>query len=381
MPPAERMVALLGRRDEPTDGVADYCSFLGGALAAHRYELETVRVPWLERGWSRALADLREKAAAWRGCWVLLQFTNLAWSQRGFPLHTPRVLSILRQSGARCGVVFHDFAPMGGSRMIDHARHYSQLRVLKNLYAHAELSVFTISMDKIPWVSQDSGKAVFIPVGANIPEPVSHPRAGAGGKKTVAIFSVTGGASLISEVADIGSAVKRASCKVGPIRLSVMGRGSLEAEPAIRAEFSGTGVELEILGLLSTEEMTQALARADVQLFVRGQISSRRGSAIAGIACGLPVVCYAGPETAWPITEAGILSVPLGDREALSVALERVLSDDALRASLAERSRLAQKKYFSWPAIANNVAHSLRGFAEAEHSGGAQVLNVAVHSK
>ena len=27
----ERIVALLGRRDEPTDGVDDYCSWLGAA--------------------------------------------------------------------------------------------------------------------------------------------------------------------------------------------------------------------------------------------------------------------------------------------------------------------------------------------------------------
>jgi glycosyltransferase involved in cell wall biosynthesis len=160
--------------------------------------------------------------------------------------------------------------------------------------------------------------------------------------------------------------------------LSVMGRGSMEAGAALRAEFSGTGVELEILGLLSAEEMTKALARADVQLFVRGQISSRRGSAIAGIACGLPVVCYSGPETAWPITEAGILSVPFGDREALSAALEKVLSDDPLRASLAERSRCAQEKYFSWPAIANRFAQALRGPAEAEQRESAQNLSVAV---
>jgi glycosyltransferase involved in cell wall biosynthesis len=179
-------------------------------------------------------------------------------------------------------------------------------------------------------------------------------------EKIVTIFSITGGSSTGPEVADIGSAVKRARRAAGPIRLLVMGRGSKDAEGALRAEFSGTDTQIEVLGLLPPEDMTKALARADVQLFVRGQISSRRGSAIAGIACGLPLVCYEGPETAWPITEAGIVTATLGDRDALSAALERVLSDDALRASLAERSRLAQKKYFSWNAIANQFAHALQ---------------------
>jgi glycosyltransferase involved in cell wall biosynthesis len=153
--------------------------------------------------------------------------------------------------------------------------------------------------------------------------------------------------------------MKRASRTAGRLRLVVVGRGSKEAEPALRQEFSGTNIVVEALGLVSAEELSRTLASADVQLFVRGQISSRRGSAIAGIACGLPIVCYAGPETGWPVTEAGIIAVPLGDREALSVALERVLVDDELRASLAERSRRAQEQYFSWRVIAARYAEAL----------------------
>jgi glycosyltransferase involved in cell wall biosynthesis len=116
---------------------------------------------------------------------------------------------------------------------------------------------------------------------------------------------------------------------------------------------------VECFGLLSPDQVSQTLSRADVLLFVRGQISSRRGSAIAGIVCGLPVVCYAGSETAWPITEAGILAVPLRDREALAAGLETVLLDDAFRKSLAERSREATSKYFSWAAIASQFASAL----------------------
>ena len=144
------------------------------------------------------------------------------------------------------------------------------------------------------------------------------------------MYGVTGGTRTLPEVADISFAIKRASRAVGRLHVIVFGRGSREAESTLRTEFAGADVEVETLGLLSPDEVSRTLARADVMLFVRGQISSRRGSAIAGIACGLPVVCYAGPDTGWPITEAGILPVPLGDREALSGALEKVLSDDAL---------------------------------------------------
>jgi hypothetical protein len=366
---AQRWIALLGRRDGPTDGVADYCTYLGAALRLKGYELETVRVPWPEQGWGAALADLRQRAEDWRGCWVLLQHTALGWSRRGFPFHAPRLLSVLRESGARCGVVFHEFGSAGGSGIIGRARSYCQIRVLQNLYEHAERAIFTVPVKQVTWIAPPGEKALFIPIGANCPEPLTHPRKDASGMKTVAVFSVTGGARTLPEVADIAFAMKRAACAMGPLRLVVMGRGSKEAEPALLREFSGTNIVVDALGLVSAEDLSRTLASADVQLFVRGQISSRRGTAIAGIACGLPIVCYAGPETGWPVTEAGILSAPLGDCEALSGALESVLTQVTLRESLAERSRRAQKQYFSWHAIAARYAHSVGGAGEA--SGGA----------
>jgi glycosyltransferase involved in cell wall biosynthesis len=365
----QRWIAVLGRRDGPTDGVADYCEQLGAALGLHGYELETVRMPWPERGWAAALADLRRRAEDWSGCWVLLQHTALSWSRRGFPLYAPRILAALRESGARCGVVFHEFGSAGGSRIIDRARNSCQMWVLKRLYRQAERAIFTVPLETISWLPSQHKKAVFIPIGANCPELHTHPCRDAGGKKTVAVFSVTGGAQTLPEIADICFAVKRASRAMGPLRLVVMGRGSKEAEPALQEGLFGTNVAVEVLGLVSAEKLSRALARADVQLFVRGHISNRRGTAIAGIACGLPIVCYAGPETGWPLTEAGILSVPLGDREALSAALERVLSHDTLRDSLAERSRRAQKEYFSWSVIAARYAHSIGGAGEGSGGG------------
>jgi glycosyltransferase involved in cell wall biosynthesis len=105
----------------------------------------------------------------------------------------------------------------------------------------------------------------------------------------------------------------------------------------------------------------EALLRSsDVLLFVRGPISSRRGSAIAGIACGLPVIAFAGNETAAPITDAGVVLVPGGNETALGEALVRVLGDREYHARLAERSRAAYKKHFSWEAIASQYASLLK---------------------
>jgi glycosyltransferase involved in cell wall biosynthesis len=118
-------------------------------------------------------------------------------------------------------------------------------------------------------------------------------------------------------------------------------------------------IDVSALGVLPGEEIVRQLGSCDVMLFVRGGISSRRGSAIAGIACGLPVVALDGPETASPITEAGVVFADPKRQRGLGEALLKVLADSEYRASLAERSRRAQDQYFSWKAIATRYAEAL----------------------
>jgi glycosyltransferase involved in cell wall biosynthesis len=112
-------------------------------------------------------------------------------------------------------------------------------------------------------------------------------------------------------------------------------------------------------GVLTADEIERRLCEADALLFVRGGISSRRGSALAGIACGLPVVAYDGSETGLPITEAGVILAREGDRDALASNLTRVLSDDLLRNDLRKRSLEAREKYFSWDVIARKFLRVL----------------------
>ncbi len=347
-------IAILGRRDSPTDALEDYCHWLGRALGAQGCALEAVRVPWAERGWLGSLRWLRRQGARWQGQWVLVQYTALSWSRRGFPFGVIGVLRALTKRGARCAVVFHDPEAYGGERLIDHLRRACQRWVMRRAYRWAERSIVTMPLDKVSWLPPNPTKAVFIPIGANLPEPqveagAEEPAAQA---KTVAVFGVTGGEHILREVRDIAYAVSWAAQRIPELRLIVLGRHSEDSGEALARALNGTRVQLSVLGLLPAEEVSQTLSRADVLLFVRGPLSGQRGSAIAGIACGLPVVGYAGPQTGFPITEAGVAPVPQGDREALAEALARVLTDRAYRCQLRERSRRAQREHFSWSAIA-----------------------------
>jgi glycosyltransferase involved in cell wall biosynthesis len=355
-------VALLGRRDQPTDALEEYCQYLGEALARHGFALQIVRVAWDELGWAKAIHHLKHEAQNWRGAWVMLQYTALSWSPRGFPSRILRIIKVLQEQGARVAVVYHDVEPFAGRRIIDALRRRSQLRTMRGAQQRS-LAIFTVPTQVISWQPQTKYAHVFIPVGANFSATAAaaaQATASSGRALTIAVFGVTGGVQGQSEIRDIARAVRDAAQKVGPLHLVVLGRNSAAAESDLRQALRGVPVELRVLGVLPSEEVAKALRHADVLLFVRGEISTRRGSAIAGIACGLPVVAFAGAETAPPVTEAGLALYSREKSGDLSRVLVAVLSDSEYRASLAVRSRAAQLKYFSWDAIAAQYAEFLR---------------------
>jgi glycosyltransferase involved in cell wall biosynthesis len=360
----QRCIALLGRRDEPTDAVEEYCRYLGAALRPHGFALELERVSWHGRGWNAALRELRGQSASWRGAPVFVQYTALAWSGHGFPFRFPSVLQILRAAGARVGVVFHDAEPYRGRRLVDLLRRSVQLRTMREALRLADVAVLTVPADKLSWVPSGCRNGVFIPVGANlaVPEAVAEPRPSrAVHIPTVAVFGITGGEAGKLESEAITEAVCLAAICIPKLRLVAFGRQADDSEHFLLDGLRDAAVDVQVSGVLPSEEVARRLSSADVLLFVRGPISSRRGSAIAGIACGLPVIAYGGPETAAPITEAGVVLVSPKYKEELGEALVRVLSDREYRTSLAERSRRAYEQYFSWKVIAARYAEAIRG--------------------
>jgi glycosyltransferase involved in cell wall biosynthesis len=357
------IIALLGQPDVPTDAIAEYCRYLGEALQEHGFDLIIKRVLWSENGWVSALRGLRRRAKGWKGTWVLVQYTALAWSQRGFPLRFAQVLRTLKSAGARVAVVYHDAEPVAGTRMIDRLRRRAQLRAMRAALGLADVAVSTVAMEKLSWMRPQDGNARFIPVGANFPttsEANSRKGTSPDGKLNVAVFGITGGKAGQKELNDIVEAVRFAAARVKDLRLIVLGRNSKSAEGDLRNRLKDTSVELHVMGVLPSKGVVRSLAISDVLLFVRGPISTRRSSAIAGIACGLPVIACEGPETAPPITEAGLALYSPQRKRDLGDVLLRVLQDEHYRASLAQQSWVAHQQYFSWTAIAAKYAEFLK---------------------
>ena len=242
----------------------------------------------------------------------------------------------------------------GGTRLVDRARGVCQSWVIRRMYELASKAIFADPLETIRWLPALNSKATFIPIGANVP-PAASRRANSrenGAPKTVAIFCITGAPHASIEIEEIAYTARSAVASGAPLRFVFLGRGTSEAREQIERAFRDIPVEVSVLGLLDASEIGGILANSDVMLCVRGAIFPRRGSAIAGISCGLPIVCYRGPETTFPITEAGLELVPYRDRDALGKAVRRVLSDDQLRQELRRRSFQAHDDYFSWDSIA-----------------------------
>jgi hypothetical protein len=220
-----------------------------------------------------------------------------------------------------------------------------------------------VPLEKNSWIKHESGKGFFIPVGANLPtssQANSRQGISTDGKLSIAVYGVTGGESGHWEIDNIVEAVRFVAARVGNLRLIAFGRNAQNAEAELTKRFRDSGVELHVLGVLPPEDVVRSLSISDVLLFVRGPISTRRGSAIAGITCGLPVIAFEGLETAAPITEAGLALFSPQRKGDLGDVLLRALQDEHCRASLAQRSLLAHRQYISWCAIAAHYAEFMR---------------------
>jgi len=362
----ERWIALLGRRDTPTDGVEDYCTFLAAGLDKRGVALEKARVQWLEMGWLNALLQLRRDCSGWSGRWVLVQYTAMAWSNYGFPFGILCVLRVLRGRGVRCAVVFHEAFRQGGSRWIDRIRGACQDWVVRRLHRAATKSIFPDAPGTIRWLAAADPKAAYVPIGANIPERPIVRAASNSGPKTVAVFCLSDPPNRSREVAEITDAVREVTASGIKTRIVFVGRGTAEAGKEIAAVSNSIPVEVSNLGIRTPEEISLVLSRSDAMLCVRGPLYSRRGSAIAAIACGLPIVAYGGAAEGTMMEEAGVRLVPYPDRRELGLELARVLSNRDVWQELHDRNVLAHQKYFSWNVIASGM---LRALSAAEECG------------
>jgi glycosyltransferase involved in cell wall biosynthesis len=341
------IVSLLGAPDRPTDGVADHAEALSAAIRNRGHGASVVRCRWDREGWLRALRALRGRLG--EADRVLLHHTHLGWSRRGFPIGVLAAAAII--GPRRLWVLLHDPTPFQGDGFARRSRTLLQVSVMWILSRLADRTYATVAPACIPWATGRAGRRIaLLPVGSNVGERAGVRKSDGSQRFTVVVFSITENAR--DEARLVARAVTKAGEKLGAgVRLVAFGRGVDGAREWLEHDV-GPGVEVVTSGVLPAAEAAGYLSEGDALLFVRGAASSRRGTLVAGMAFGLPIVAFEGEETCWPITEAGIELVPQGGGEGIVGALVRIASDPEWASQLRSRSESAYFRYFSWDGIA-----------------------------
>jgi glycosyltransferase involved in cell wall biosynthesis len=190
------------------------------------------------------------------------------------------------------------------------------------------------------------GQATFrwLPVPSNIPVSAQPAEAAAlkqaylcGRRFLVGHFGIYSemGARLLEEI--VPPLLDRAP----EAALLLMGKGSEKHRDALIAIAPHHRPRIHATGVLEAAALSHHLAACDlaIQPYPDG-VSSRRGSAMAAIAHGLPLVTTAGrlTEPLW-LDSRAVEAVPAGDAREFVEATCRLLTDEVGRARLGERAR------------------------------------------
>ena len=166
---------------------------------------------------------------------------------------------------------------------------------MRQTYRIADKCIFTVPLENVGWLPKNPTRGASIPVCANLPSSDMRAEAPASGTKKmrVAVYAVTAGNEW--EVEQVRYAMSEAKKHFEELELVMIGRGTEVYGSAYVQALRGSGVKVNVRGILPVQEVIRELCASDAQLFPRGGLASRRGGALAGIACGLPIVGYAGP--------------------------------------------------------------------------------------
>jgi glycosyltransferase involved in cell wall biosynthesis len=226
---------------------------------------------------------------------------------------------------------------------------------MAKLLARANQGISTVHTENLHWPASAANKLTFIPIGANVPASnlAFTPN---GAHKPVGIFCISSEKYRQRETAEILYVAEKAKTQVPSLHLEIFGRGTLEAAPLLEEPLRKLGVTFRLRGVLSADEISRTLSGLDVFLCVRGELQPNRGSALAAIACGVPLVAFGERGRYKELDAAGIEFVPWGSLDTLAAATIRVLTDASLWQELHKKNRRAQAEYFSWDVIAGQYA-------------------------
>lgn len=301
---------------------------------------------------------------------ILVQYVPQAFGWRG--LNLPFCFWLRTRRRDAVWVMFHEVRfPLGWKQ----PPAYNFIGVVTRLMASLVTSAAERKFVSIPaWAqmisSRDSERAstVWLPVPSNVPVTISPPA-------TAEIRSrlLPKGGFLIGHFGTYGGKSAEYLMSILPRLLAghsdrkalLLGRRSEGMREEILRRHPELSEQIFAAGALPADELSVNLSACDVMIqpFIDG-VSSRRGSAMACLAHGLPVVTTKGPltESIWAESEAVALS-DAADVDGLVLTAERLLTDSSERERLGTAAGALYKERF-------DISHTISSLREPVSANG-----------
>lgn len=360
LPGAPRIAVVARASAGSTDAVSDHAGRLVEALNAAGADAGRVlRLP--DGRWTTSAGRL--PAAVGGYDLVVLEYNPFVWGRRGFAPWLVLDLWRLRLRRRRPAILifFHETyvdlrLPWRWTAMALWQR--LQLRLLR-----PAADVVFVSIERWAEVLAElwpPRPTEHVPVGSNLPdrrEQREAARSRLGVASDDVVLATLSGGEPTRRIELVAAAV-RAVLGEGraPVLLALGAGGAIPAglPPNVRVEQPG---------FLEADELARLLAAADIFLapFADG-VSTRRGSLMAALQHGIPVVGTAGHLTddLWVAHRAAVRLVPV-DRPDLFAALTVELARDVeLRRAAGRAARVLYESAFDWPLVGARVLELAR---------------------
>ena len=363
--PEEELLLISPLFPPARGGLADHTKLLAQKLASH-YRVKVLTAPGAESGFSYAIAPFEKwhtraeliAAVQQHNGPILWQYVPHMYGRGGVNFAVPNAIRSL--AGQRRQVVLaHEVAaPLSPlpHRAVYAWSHRLQWQVIAR-------NADAIGLSTEAWLSRFLGKhpsvankSVLIPSPSNIPvEPVGPDHRAEwkrrrGWPPETRVLLYFGSISAPKQVPWVIQAWREALAQF-PTALMIIG-DELQLE---------TGAEerrfLDVHSFLPSADVSRVLQVADVLAlpFVDG-VSERRGSFMAGLSHGLPVVTTIGPATGPTLRKSdAFIAVPCDDAGKFTVKVIELLGDEAHRKSLGARARVTYERAYDWPDVITRI--------------------------
>jgi glycosyltransferase involved in cell wall biosynthesis len=363
--------AVVGMSDGTPCGALDHATLLAHALSA---ENVSCSMHWLERnanspraafaeirGWARALAAELERGEADA---ILLHYSTFSYAHRGVPMFVRPTIAGLRRTRIPIVTVLHEFAyPWRAGDWRGNLWAVTQRAALIDVMRASRAAVVTADfradwLHSRPWLPRR--EVALAPVFSNLPPPAQTQRAERR-EQVLGLFGYSYESASLSLVLDALGALLDRGLAVQLRLLGAPGASSPAGEQwRSAADARRIAKALSFTGVLSPQELSNALADCDVLLFADSPgPTSRKGTLAGSLASGRPVIAIDGPRTWAELTRAGATRVVAPTASALADALGDALGDEQFRAALGARGRTFAERQMGLAHSAEVVASLL----------------------